>query len=329
MIVAIRTSSTERWTHLLLAGALALAACGSPRPAPVAATPGPDTPATVLPTIFLPPGERLKVLATTSILADVVAAVGGDRLQVSALVPAGVDPHAFEPAPQDVRHVAEAQVVVQNGLGLEAFVQPLLQQAGRDVPLIDLAAGIEPLAAGGGEHGAWDPHLWLDPRNVITWTRTLEAALSAIDAEGASGYRLRAEAFRAELTTLDAELEATFAAIPAAQRMLVTDHEEFAYFARRYGFTVVGTVIPAPSAAGEPSALELAALETAIRHLGVPAVFVSSVVSPSLARQVAGDTGVRLVSLYAHSLTGADGPAPTYLEMMRHDARLIVEALRP
>ena len=117
------------------------------------------------------------------------------------------------------------------------------------------------------------------------------------------------------------------AVIPNEQRRLVTDHEEFAYFARRYGFEIVGTVIPAPSAAAEPSARELAALEDAIRNTGVRAVFVSSVVTPALAGQVAEDTGIQLVTLYAHSLSDRDGPAPTYLELMRQNARLIAEAL--
>jgi ABC-type Zn uptake system ZnuABC Zn-binding protein ZnuA len=296
------------------------------------ATPAPETTPRPLAPLSLAPGAKLRVLATTSIVADVVRAVGGERLEVTSLVPAGIDPHAFEPAPQDVRRVAEAQVVVENGLGLEAFLQTLLRNAAADAPVISLAEGIEPLpagdhAAGTDEHGAWDPHLWLDPRNVLVWTHTLETSLAALDPSGAADYAQRADTYRTELEALDAELEATFAAIPSERRVLVTDHEEFAYFARRYGFTVVGTVIPAPSAAAEPSARELAALETAIRSLGVRAVFVSSVVSPLLARQVADDTGVQLVSLFAHSLSAPGGPAPTYLEMMRSNARLIAEAL--
>ena len=314
---------------LLVLGAIGglVAGCRS-----VEIAPAPGTTPQPLAPLVLSPGSRLRVLATTSIVADVVQAVGGERLQVTALVPAGVDPHAFEPAPQDVRRVAEAQVVVENGLGLEAFLQTLLRNAATDAPLITLAEGIEPLPAGdhaGGadEHGAWDPHLWLDPRNVIVWTHTLEESLTALDPSGAADYARLAGGYRMELEALDAELEATFAAIPSQQRVLVTDHEEFAYFARRYGFTVVGTVIPAPSAAAEPSAQDLAALETAIRSTGVRAVFVSSVVSPALARQVADDTGVQLVSLHAHSLSAPGGPAPTYLEMMRSNARLIAEAL--
>ncbi len=315
------------WTLRLAAIVLALTATAC---APAGANTPPDAgvaPESLTP-IALAPGERLQVLATTSIVANVVAAVGGAGIDVAALVPRGVDPHAFEPTPQDVRQVAEAQVVFENGLGLEAFLGDLVRNAGTGAPVISVSAGIDPLPAGAdAEHGAWDPHTWLDPQNVIAWTRTIEASLAALDPQGAPDYARNAQNYRVELAALDAELDARLAGIPEAQRTLVTDHEEFAYFARRYGFTIIGTVIPAPSAAAEPSAQELAALESAIRTTGVRAVFVSSVVSSGLARQVADDTGVQLVTLYAHSLSDPDGPAPSYVEMMRLNARLIAEAL--
>jgi ABC-type Zn uptake system ZnuABC Zn-binding protein ZnuA len=288
----------------------------------------------VLTPITLGPGEQLHVLATTSIVADVVAAVGGSRVEVTALVPTGVDPHTFEPTPQDVRSVAEAQVIFENGLGLEAFLGNLMKSAGGGVPVVSVSADIEPLPAGGyaaqeqtTAHVEWDPHVWLDPQNVILWTKVIEASLSALDPQGAADYARAADEYRLKLQALDAEIDAELAAIPKGQRRLVTDHEEFAYFARRYGFEIVGAVVPAPSAAAEPSARELAALEDAIRSTGVRAVFVSSVVTPALAGQVAKDTGIQLVTLYAHSLSDRGGPAPTYLELMRLNARLIAEAL--
>ena len=317
----------QRWTLRLAVTVLALLATAC---APSGAKAPPDggvAPQALTP-ISLAPGERLRVLATTSIVADVVAAVRGEGVEVTALVPRGVDPHSFEPTPQDVRRVAEAQVVFENGLGLEAFLGDLVRNAGTGAPLVSVSAGIDRLPAGvDAAHGGWDPHTWLDPQNVIAWTETIEASLVALDPQGATDYARNAKAYRAQLESLDAEVEALLAGIPEAQRTLVTDHEEFAYFARRYGFTILGTVIPAPSAAAEPSAQELAALESVIRTTGVRAVFVSSVVSPALARQVAEDTGVQLVTLYAHSLSDASGPAPTYIDMMRLNARLIAEAL--
>jgi ABC-type Zn uptake system ZnuABC Zn-binding protein ZnuA len=323
--------SGRRWAGLVLVAVLLPIAGCTVVPAQALAT---ESAPQVLHPIALAPGERLRVLATTSIVADVVAAVGGSRIEVSALVPPGVDPHAFEPTPQDVRSVADAQVVFENGLGLEAFLGDLVQSAGTGAPVVSVSGGIEPLPAGNpaadGEVAAraeWDPHVWLDPQNVILWTKVIEATLTALDPPGAADYARAAEDYRLELQALDTEVEAQLAAIPEGQRRLVTDHEEFAYFARRYGFEIVGAVIPAPSAAAETSARELAALEDAIRTTGVRAVFVSSVVTPALARQVAEDTGIQLVTLYTHSLSGSSGPAPSYLALMRLNARLIAEAL--
>jgi ABC-type Zn uptake system ZnuABC Zn-binding protein ZnuA len=323
--------SARRWAGLILM-VLTLPVTGCTGvPARALAT---EAAPQVLTPIALAPGERLRVLATTSIVADVVAAVGGTRVAVSALVPPGVDPHAFEPTPQDVRSVAEAQVVFENGLGLERFLGDLVQSAGTGAPVISVSSSIEPLPAGvragedaGTTHAEWDPHVWLDPQNVILWTNAIEAALTALDPPGAADYAQAAEDYRLELQALDTEVEAQLAVIPQGQRRLVTDHEEFAYFARRYGFEIVGAVIPAPSAAAESSARELAALEDAIRSTGVRAVFVSSVVTPALARQVAEDTGIRLVTLYVHSLSDSSGPAPSYLALMRLNARLIADAL--
>jgi manganese/iron transport system substrate-binding protein len=323
--------SARRWVGLVLAAVLLpMAGCMVvPHQAPAT-----ESAPQILTAIALARGERLRVLATTSIVADVVAAVGGTRVEVSALVPPGVDPHAFEPTPQDVRSVADAQVVFENGLGLEAFLGDLVQSAGAGAPVVSVSADIEPLPAGlhagedaGTTHAEWDPHVWLDPQNVILWTSVIEASLTALDPPGAADYARAAEDYRLKLQALDAEVEAQLAAIPQGQRKLVTDHEEFAYFARRYGFEIVGAVIPAPSSAAEPSARELAALEDAIRTTGVRAVFMSSVVSPALARQVAEDTGIRLVTLYTHSLSDSSGPAPSYLALMRLNARLIAEAL--
>lgn len=360
MTTRVESRRSTRWpgpAGLLAVLALLLAACAGPDQAPAREGRVEATQAAAWQPVDLDPGEPLRVLATTSIVADVAAAVGGDRVTVSALVPRGVDPHAFEPTPQDVAQVSKAHLIAANGFGLEAFLEDLLANAG-GAPVVYVSDGIEPIeahedeakphadegevepTAGGGahdeaeqeaeahpEHGELDPHTWMDPRGVMAWVANLQSAFTALDPDGRAEYARNAQAYREQLQALDAEIEALLAPLPPESRRLVTDHEEFGYFARRYGFAVVGTVIPAPSAAAEPSAQDLAALETAIRSLGVRAVFVSSVVSPALARQVAEDTGVLLVSLYAHTLSEAGGPAPTYLEMMRNNARLMAEAL--
>ncbi len=287
-----------------------------------------------LPQAGLAAGERLTVVATTSIVADVVGAVAGDWVSLHSLVPTGVDPHAFEPTPQDLARAVAADVVFLNGFGLDSRLAEMLTAAGVEAPLVSLSEGVTALSLGeaeapGSEAAAIDPHTWLDPNNVLVWVENARAGLSALVPAHAADFRDRAATYAVELQALDAQIRRDLEAIPVQDRRLVTDHDEFGYFARRYGFTVVGAVIPGFSTGAEPSPQELAALEQAIRELHIRAIFVSSVVTPDLAERVAEDTGIRLVTLTAHTLTGADGPAPDYLSLMRYNVAAIVEALSP
>jgi ABC-type Zn uptake system ZnuABC Zn-binding protein ZnuA len=291
------------------------------------------------------PGARpLAVVATTSIVGDVVRQIGGEEVQVTVLLPVGADPHAFEPSPQDVARVAEADVIFAVGAGLEVFLEPLLKNAGGKALHVELAEGLplRPFEAIAGSHqeegegsdhghareGPWDPHVWLDPLNVITWTHTIEATLSRLDPARSDRYRRNAEAYRAQLRELDAWIREQVAQIPPENRKLVTEHQVFGYFAHRYGFEQVGTILPGVTTTAQPSPQELAALEEAIRALGVKAIFVSSTVDPILARRVAEDTGTRLVRLYVDSLGEPGSEADSYIGMMRTNVRRIVEALR-
>ena len=288
--------------------------------------------------VSLSPGAKLGVVATTSILADVVGRIGGDEIELLSLIPIGVDPHAFEPSPRDAQALSEADVVLINGFGLEAFLEDLIRQAGGSAPVVSASLGIAPLPFEGEEHededgaheehGA-DPHTWLDPNNVAHWTDTIEAALTALDLSHAEVFASNGEAYRAELATLDREIRDIVSRIPLENRKLVTDHDELGYFADAYGFTVVGTVIPGASSLSEPSAGQLADLLDQVKAQQVPAVFVSSVVYPALVETFAADAGIRVAALYAHSLTAPDGPAPTYLELMRYNAETIAAALTP
>ncbi|HXF61928.1 MAG TPA: zinc ABC transporter substrate-binding protein [Caldilineaceae bacterium] len=285
-------------------------------------------------------GEKLRVVATTSIIADVVAQVGGDLITLATLLPLGADPHAYTPTPQDLRTLNEAQVIFINGLGLEEALLPVLENLDNGAPVLSVNAGVEPLSladehaheeetgeADAHGHTGADPHTWLDVANVQRWTETIRQALSALDPAHAGAYAAAAEAYQATLEALDQELRAMAESLPPEQRKLVTDHNEFAYFARAYGFTVIGTVIPSLSTLAEPSAQELAALQDQMRAEGVSAIFVGTGVSPSLARQLAQDAGVELVTLYAASLSAPDGPAPSYVELMRHVMQTILDAL--
>ncbi len=272
-------------------------------------------------------GDRLQVLATTSIVADVVVQVGGDYVEVTTLLPPGTDPHTFEPRPQDAAAIADAAIVFANGVGLEEFLQPLLESAGATDKLVEVSAGIE-LLAFEEHHEGGDPHTWMDPNNVILWAENIAAALSAADPEHAADYQANAAAYIAELRDLDAWIRAEVAQVPAESRLLVTDHGVFSYFADEYGFTQVGTITGSFSTNASPSAQELAALEDDIRSFGVRAVFVGETANQSLAEQVAADTGIQIVVIYHASLTDDSGPVPSYLEFMRYNVSAIVEALK-
>ncbi len=295
----------------------------------------------------------LRVLAIESFLADIAQNVAGQRLTVSSLIPLGVDPHSFELTPGDLRQIVESDVVIINGGGLEEFLQEVLQSASGKWQLIEAAKGLtfrEPYEHGaeeGEEHTAKsteeevmqgeeshhehenDPHFWLDPNNVIRYVENIRDGLSQADPAGALVYAQNAETYNERLRELDQWIVTQVEQIPLERRLLVTNHESFGYFADRYGFRVIGTILPGVSTGASPSAQQLAHLIELIKETGAPAIFLETGTNPQLAEQIARDTGVKVVSnLYTHSLSDADGPAPTYLDMMRHNTRLIVEALR-
>jgi zinc/manganese transport system substrate-binding protein len=273
-------------------------------------------------------GGRLKVVASTQVLGDVVSAIGDEYIHLTVLIPPDSDPHAFEPAPQDAARLAEADLVFINGFGLEEALQPLLESQGFN--LIAVSDGIEPLAAKPQEsaHEGADPHVWMNPLNVKVWAANIAAALAAADPAHADAFRANAAAYQAELDALDSWALAEIAKLPVAERILVTDHQSFGYFADHYGFELVGALIPSLSTVSEPSAGELAQLEDSIRQYGVKAIFISVSMNPALAQRVATDTGILLVPLYVESPSAADGPAPTYLDLIRFDVRAIVNALQ-
>ncbi|HET7009672.1 MAG TPA: zinc ABC transporter substrate-binding protein [Anaerolineales bacterium] len=312
-------SSVHRQLRLLLP-LLFLAACRAQPPVAL-------TSITDLNQASPPPGEPLQVVVTTSILADIVGQVGGDNILLTTLVPAGLDPHSFEPTPQDRRALDRAHLILINGLGLEPFVDSGSLLAEVQAPVASLSEGITPIFRDDDRAQSPDPHIWMDPANVRRWVENAARALAALDPAKAEAYRSRAAGYLAEVNSLEGRLQEQVDRVPQERRRLVTDHESLGYFAARYGFTVIGTVIPAPSSSAEASARDLAELEEAIQREGVRAVFVSSSASPDVARRVAEDTGARLVPLYLESLTGPDGPAPTYLALMEYNVVAIVEAL--
>jgi ABC-type Zn uptake system ZnuABC Zn-binding protein ZnuA len=279
--------------------------------------------------------NKIKVLAVETFLADMAQNVSGGRLAVTSLVPIGMDPHAFEPTPQDVAAIASSQILIINGAGVESWLNPVLKNVGNNTLVLTASDGLPFRTAKPGEvpiadnPGGGDPHFWLDPLSAIQYVQNIQKAFSNIDPAGAADYQKNADAYIAQLKDLDGWIKAQVNPIPAAQRLLITNHESLGYFADRYGFTIVGSIIPSFSTDASPSAQDLAALTTKIRESGAKAIFLETGSNPQLAEQLAKETGVKVVTdLYTHSTTASDGPAPTYLQMMRHNTMAFVNALK-
>jgi ABC-type Zn uptake system ZnuABC Zn-binding protein ZnuA len=250
--------------------------------------------------------------------------VAGTRQTVRALMPAGVDPHSYEPTPRDVAAVAESRLLIVNGAGMESFLEKLLASAGGKRRVVEASKSLTPRMAG---HEP-DPHFFLAPLLAVTYIENIRDGFAAYDPAGAPQYASNAAAYMAQLRELDAWIRTEVAAIPAGARLLVTNHESLGYFAESYGFRVAGTIIPGVSTEASPSARQMAALIDVLRRSGTRAVFLESGTDPKLARQVAQEAGIRVVTeLYTHSLTDASGPAASYIAMMRYNVKTIVQAL--
>lgn len=303
---------------------------------------------------------KLKVVTSISILADITKNIAGDKIDLATIVPPDGDAHDHEATPDDIRKIADANVVIVNGLGLEGFIDKLISDSGTKAQIVLASKGLQirPFAGNdqaaekaflgvAGEydcaaynhaaddttdHGACDPHMWQDPTNVIGYAATIAAALSAADAANAATYAANAEAYIAQLKQLDADIATAVAAIPAAKRVLVTNHDALGYYAAQYGFKIVGVVLSSGSA-GEiqaPTPQELAAVIDAIKAQGASAIFTENIGNDKVAQQIAAEVGVPVVqSLYTDALGQAGSAGDTYLKMMRANTASIVKALIP
>jgi ABC-type Zn uptake system ZnuABC Zn-binding protein ZnuA len=270
-----------------------------------------------------------RVLAVESFLADIVRNVAGDRLVVDSLIPVDADPHAYQPSPRDAGKIVNADVLIINGANLETFLTPLLQNAGAKQLVITASAGLTARQDPSGQNPAGDPHFWLDPNTVIKYAENIRDGLSLADPKGTPVYKANARKYVYDLQSLDSWIKSQVQTIPPAHRLLVTNHETFGYFADRYGFSVVGALVPGISSGAAPSARELAALVNQIRSSNAPAIFLETGTNSQLADQISTETGVKVVTnLFTHSLSGPGGPAATYIDMMKYDVSVIVEALR-
>ena len=293
--------------------------------------------------------DRLQVVASFSILGDLVERVGGDAVEVTTLIGPGVDAHTYDPAPADLVVLAEADVIFENGLGFEPWLDRFYESTQPPGVRIVLTEGITPREAGAdndqppqGEAGdepvndeelapgELDPHAWHDVANAIVMVGAIRDDLAAADPTNAELYAANAAAYISELEALDAAIREQVATLPEDRRKLVTSHDTFGYFADAYGFEVIGTALGSLSTeAGDPSARDIAALIAQIEEAGVPAIFAENVANPDLMESLAAEAGVELAPpLYTDALGPEGSPGETYIGMMQSNVTTIVEALK-
>lgn len=263
----------------------------------------------------------MKVVTSIELFADLIRNVGGDRVQVTALVPPGADPHTYEPAPPQAAKVAQADLVVINGLNLEETLHDLIQNnVGGSVPVVEMAGGLPVIGAASGTPG--NPHLWLNVQNAMHYVESIRDALIQVDPAGADVYRANATAYLQELDALDKETAAAIATIPPERRKLVTFHDAYPYLAQRYGLELVGVAEESPGQ--EPSAGDLAALTDKIRSQNVPTVFAEPEFNAAVLQAAASEAGVKVKTLLSDAY--ADN-VHSYVELIRFDAQQLVEGL--
>lgn len=258
-----------------------------------------------------------QVLATTTILADMARRVAGDRMTIGSIVPAGAHVEEYEPRPDDAKRMSEARVVIRNGLDLDKWVEPLLSNAKAGTPVIVVTDGLPDIEE--------NPHMWFDPALARNYVEKIRDALVALDPAGKDAFTANAKAYNDQLVSLEAELKAKVATIPADRRKLVTSHDAFPYFAAAFGFEIVGFAQPEPDKM--PSAGELAELIDKVKAAKVPAIFSEAGTSPQLAETIGKETGAKVVTdLPTDSLL--DKPADTFLGLMRVVVDKVVAALK-
>ena len=299
--------------------------------------------------------DKLPVIASFSILGDIVSKVGGDRIKLKTIVGGDGDTHVYQPTPNDAASVADAAVVFVNGAGFEGWIERLIKASGYKGPMVTVTKGIKLLeteehhdddkekhkhdedkhksesgkkaeADHHHHHGEHDPHAWHDVKNVIVYVANIKDGLCKVDKAGCEGYARNAAAYTKKLESLDSEIRKKLGAVGEGNRKIVTSHDAFGYFSKSYGVTILAP--QGLSTESEASASDVARLIDQIRKEGIRAVFVENVSNPRLIEQIARETGAKVGGkLFSDALSKADGSAPTYVDMMRHNATLMAGAL--
>ena len=266
--------------------------------------------------------DRLNVVATFSILGDFARNVGGEGVSVTTLVGPDGDVHVYTPAPADAKKIADAKLVIINGLGLEGWLSRLVQSAGSKATMITASQGITPRKLGADA----DPHAWQSVANARIYVANIRDALVAADPAGGGIYRDNADHYLAKLDALDRDVRAAVAQIPSSRRKVISTHDAFGYFAAAYGIEFIAP--QGVSTESEASARDIAAIITQIKASKIPAVFLENISDPRLMRRISTETGARIGgTLYSDSLTRENGDAPTYIDMVRHNIKALTSAL--
>jgi manganese/iron transport system substrate-binding protein len=268
---------------------------------------------------------RLRVVATTTQVADLAANVGGDRVRVTSLLKPGIDPHDDEPSPADIDAIAHADLVLENGVGLEAWLSDTIDSSGFDGPVVDTSQGVRLRMVG----GAPDPHTWQDPRNAERMAASIERGLAAAEPSAAPAFQANLAAYTKQLQALDAEVQRQVDSL--ANRKVVTDHDAFGYYLDRYGLELVGSVIPSFDSSAELSGRDIHDLVAKVRATGVKAIFSETTLPPRAAETIGREAGVKVVTgddaLYGDSLGPPGFDGDTYIKMIRHNTATIVSNL--
>jgi ABC-type Zn uptake system ZnuABC Zn-binding protein ZnuA len=345
------------WTHWLLLAVLLplLAACGgqqssgssstasttpalaptnapTPTAAPVATSAAAPTAAPMATAASEPTaaatGKSVKVVTTMSILADMVRHVGGDRVAAENIIPIGAGPEDYQPTPQDAQKIAGADIVFYNGHGLEEWISDLFTSAAKPgQPQIAVSDGLQAVDVGSEDFKEGNPHFWMSAAYGVKYVEKIRDGLIQADPAGKDTYTTNADAYIKQLMDLNAELKQQAETIPQTERKMVTNHDAFPYFAKEYGFTIVGNILGNPEA--ELSAGDLAKLTTAIKEQKVKAIFSESQFNPKVAKTLADEAGVQIVAdLYTDTLGDASSGVTSYVDLLRFDMKTIVDALK-
>ena len=270
-------------------------------------------------------GEVLEVVASASIFADMAREIGGDAVRVRSIVPIGGDPHLHEPTPADAILVNEADLILRNALTFEGWLNELIENSGTAAEVVTITEGVRPIESLEYEN-ATDPHAWMDASLGLIYLRNIKNALVRLDPDNRAMYETNYEVYRRQIRELDDYIKGAIRQIPENNRVLITSHDAFQYYGRRYGLALEAVL--GVSTDAEVQTSDVARLTRVLRERGVPALFIESTINPKLLQQLAADAGVCIGGqLYADSLGDAESPAPTYYDMLKHNTDALVEAL--